>query len=137
MTPKLWKSRLAISLAELLVVLGLIGILALIALPQIVGVPAGARDAVARETMERLNRAVNAHRMSNAAPLPSETGGEDSVFSALTTRDANIPGTPFYRTEQDLVLSSNTGVHRFAWTGVYFQILAPGTSGSGLALPDD
>jgi len=122
-----------VSLTELLVVIAVLGVLALIALPLITSVPESAREAVARETMERLNRAVNAHRMS-AGPLATNSGSELAILSVLTNRDPKISGSPFYSTQESLELSANENLFRFRWNGTYFDILPPGSAGSGLTL---
>jgi prepilin-type N-terminal cleavage/methylation domain-containing protein len=125
-----------VSLTELLVVIAVLGILALIALPLITNVPFSARETVARETMERLNRAVNAHRTS-AGPLATDAGSEEAVLAALTSRDPKIPGTPFYDTPGNLERSANEDRFRFQWNGTYFELLSPGTVGTGLTLQEN
>ncbi|MEG3436589.1 type IV pilin-like G/H family protein [Pannus brasiliensis CCIBt3594] len=75
------------TLIELLVVIIILGILAAIALPQLLGQVAKGRQAEARNTLGAINRAQQAYRYENG------------VFATLSDLPTKIP-TKFYRLNQ-------------------------------------
>lgn len=133
-------------MTEMIVVISVIGILAGIAIVQLIGINNGARDTVARQKLEVLNKAVAAHQEANARdnlesllPAPGATWDELKVLQQLQYRDPVRPtvGSPYVVTNYRPATSANTQDYRIMWTGGNFRLLTPGTAGSGIKVVFD
>lgn len=127
------------SLAEALVVIAAIGILAGIAIVGISGTRGAAGASVAKGNLNILNGAVTA--MNNTGqelvlnPAP-DASDELAVFTALQSRDANnpVPGSPFLPADLRFVAGAETNINRAMWNGRYFQLVPEGAPGTGIDL---
>ncbi|MBE2179325.1 MAG: type II secretion system protein [Chthoniobacterales bacterium] len=127
------------SLAEVLVVLALIGILGGMAIIGIRGTREAASLSVAEGNMNVLNGAVTS--MNNTGqeivlnPQP-DASDEQTVFANLQARDASnpVPGSPFLPANLRFVASSDTSLNRAIWNGRYFQLVPEGSAGTGIDL---
>lgn len=127
------------SLPEMMVVIAVLGIVAAIALPNISNVLPSAREATARANLEHLNQRVLKFNYANwELVLASEGGSGDelAIAHSLQYRSANdpTPGSPYLQPTLSLVTSSDDATYRAAWNGRSFQMLEPGTAGTGLDL---
>lgn len=127
------RSCSAISLTELLVTIAVIAILAAVATPLLVGILPRAGEEVAREGLERLNRAVHSYEMA-AREIQVAPGDGAAVVALLRTRSASIPGSPFLENRPALTTTSSNETYRAVWTGRVFTLLLPGQEGTGLDL---
>jgi prepilin-type N-terminal cleavage/methylation domain-containing protein len=133
------------SVTELVIVISIIGVLAMIALTSFSHLVGSAKESVARERMETLNQAVHRYlQQNNAMSVPLMTGtigDEISVLMNLQYRDPNAkrvkPGTPYFDPRYQPVSSSSTQDHRLRWTGSSYELLRPGTAGTGIKMDFD
>lgn len=131
--------RAGYSLVEILVVVGVIAILAALASVSFSGVFQSAREEAATANLSRLNRAVMSysHAASELTNTPNVgISDEQAVFSNLQARDAAIPGSPFLEAHYSAVESSDATVFRGRWNGYTFELLKPGTTGTGVDLTE-
>ncbi len=125
------------SLVEILVVVGVIAILAAISIPVIANVTRGANESAAESNLDHLNQAVLKYNnsiteLTNA--VDSGISDEQAVFALLQVRDAAVPGTPFLQADLGANSSASTNVYRARWNGRVFEIITPGTAGTGVNL---
>jgi len=126
-----------VSLLEVVIVVAVIGILAAIAVPQLGGLTQYSKDRVAKQQNARLNNAVLNYSQSVSEltnTVQSDGSDETAVVAALQTRDDTVPGTPFLTTDWVVTTSSDDTTFRAVWNGRMFEIIAPGTSGTGVHL---
>ncbi len=125
------------SLVELVVTIALLGILTAIAIQQFGGVIDASRRTLTSDAMTLLNHGVLQYNQTNeriATAAASGTADELEVRNLLTTRDVSIPGSPYVPAEFSDDVSSDTGDYRLKWTGSFFTIIPPGTSGDGIVV---
>ncbi len=131
------------SLAEAITTIAIIGILAAIAIPTIGKVTEGSRRGVARNIVETLNKATKefGHSQYDLRVTPNPATGADDmlILRTLQWRDPNPSGElnfpgPFMRTDWNPIASSSSQDYRVEWTGSSWQLLEPGTAGSGLKI---
>jgi len=130
----------AFSLPELLTSIAVIGILAAIAIHSYRGIQDSARETVARDNLALLNRAVLhysqvAQDITDTAVSGSATD-EGAIVARLKTRDATIPGSPYLERNFRDTPSSSSDDYRIQWNGHAFELLRPGTTGTGLRASD-
>ncbi len=134
------KSSKAFSLVELLTVIAVIGVLTAIAIPAYSGVTDRVRDAEAGDFVESLNRAVLTFSQTNwEIPTPANNGADTDELLVLRSLQFHWPspnqkpvGAPYFSPKYNPGSSSASTVHRIRWNGRTFQLLKPGTSGTGL-----
>jgi prepilin-type N-terminal cleavage/methylation domain-containing protein len=129
--------RRGLSLLEVLISIGVIGILSAIAIPVISGTDKVARDEVANQIVTGINRALSTYRQCGSEITinanNSSAADETSVMSLLTTADSGIVGSPFLvGTSWPSVASSDNQIYRVQWNGRFFVAVPPGTNGTGL-----
>lgn len=126
------------SLAEVLTVIAVIGILAALAIPHVGGVLTPSRVAVARNLVETLNGAVHRFNQTNYELLFTgvSVSGQDEMLILRTMQyrdpDNPAPGSPYMRNDWNPAISSNTADYRLMWSGTLYRLLEPGQPGAGL-----
>lgn len=127
------------SLTEVLVVIAFLSIVAAISIPNMVGVFSGSNYEVARRNLNQLNGAVLGFNQANwelvlAASAASDD--EQKIFDSLRYRAPSnpAPGSPYLPANATFVASSDTNDYRAKWNGRMFEIVVPGTNGTGLNL---
>ena len=130
--------RAGFSMAEVLVSVAIIGILAAISLKVFHNVTRQSSDVVATEVMESVNMGVKkfsqcSYEIKTATDADS-AADEGVVLGLLQTRDITVPGTPFVRPDWNPVASDSTEDYRLQWQGSYFGLLKPGEVGHGLKI---
>jgi len=143
-TPPL-RSR-GFSLAEILVTVAVIGIMAGISLLTFGNVNEGARLAHARNVTSKLNDAVKGFSQSNwdipTAKDDSDTADELKVLRSLQYKPAASVGTfntgaPFYPPNWNPSASTASTDFRVRWNGYNFELLEIGVDGKGLKMAFD
>lgn len=132
-----WK---AVSLPELLVVVAVIGILAAIAVPNILGLRQAASQEFSADAVSMVNRAVMHYEQANRTLDVEATAGaadEMAVLAALMTVDLDVPGSPFLEPTFPMEADSSSETHRMVWNGSRFELLLPGRAGTGILLASD
>ena len=120
------------SLVELLVVVGVIGLFAALAIPMgNVFLPAQAQ--VANRNLNLLNSAVQCYNQTGNSELNTNVS-EPVIMGILMTRYTNISGSPFLPSNLKTNTTSDSTTYRATWKGRLFQQLPPGTNGTGLNL---
>jgi len=128
-----------LSLTEVLVVIAFLAIVVAISIPNMLGVFTGSSLGSATRNLNYLNGAVIAFNQSNWELVLTTSGGSDDerrIFDSLRYRDsANpAPGSPYLPPTATFVTSSSTDDYRAKWNGRMFELVAPGTEGTGLDL---
>jgi prepilin-type N-terminal cleavage/methylation domain-containing protein len=131
------------SLVEILVVVGILGVLTSIAVVAIPGVLNSSKSSVAQNTLETLNSGL--HRFNQTSyellvpAVPGAGTDELLVLRSLQYRDPLNPivGTPFVRNDWNPAVSGSTQDYRIEWAGNIFRLLSPGTAGTGLKVNFD
>jgi len=132
------KSVLAFSLPELLVTIAVIGILAAIAIQSYQGIQASARETVARDNLALLNRGLLHFSQTNwdivLSRVDSSANDELAILHTLQWRDptGGTPGSPYIPINFSDTVSTSTDDYRIQWNGSAFELLLPGTVGTGL-----
>lgn len=130
----------AFSLPELLTTIAVIGILAAIAIQSYRGIQDSAKETVARDNLGLLNRAVlhygEVARDITVTAVSGSATDELAILATLKTRDAEIPGSPYLERNFRDTVSSSSDDYRIQWNGHAFELLRPGTTGTGLRASD-
>jgi prepilin-type N-terminal cleavage/methylation domain-containing protein len=128
----------AFSLPELLTTIAVIGILAAIGIQTYRGIQDSARETIARDNLALLNRGVLHFSQTNwdivLTAVNSSANDELAILHTLQWRDPRnpTPGSPYISTNFSDTVSSSTDDYRIQWNGNAFELLLPGTAGTGL-----
>lgn len=146
MRPYRNKPRQGLSLVEVIATVGIIGILAAIAVPNLGQVLTGSKRGVAANTVETLNKATKKFNHSQwdlrTTPVPNSGADELLILRTLQWRDPNPSGElnasgPFMKPDWNPVASTNVQDYRAEWNGASWRLLEPGTPGGGLRIAFD
>ena len=127
------------SLTEVLVVIAFLAIVAAVSVPSMLGVFSGSSYEAAKRNLNHLNAAVIGFNQSNwELVLAASSGSDDeqAIFDSLRYRAATnpAPGSPYLPPNATFVASSSSTAYRAKWNGRMFEIVVPGTNGTGLDL---
>jgi prepilin-type N-terminal cleavage/methylation domain-containing protein len=139
-TPVTPTTRAGFTLPELLTTITIISLLCGIAIASYSGLHNTARESVAHDNVASLNRALLHFNQSNwdivLDAIDDSVADELAVLRALQWRNPDdekaTPGSPYVSLQFDATTSSSEDDYRIRWNGHTFEVLAPGTSGSGL-----
>ncbi len=133
------RSRRGFSLVEILVVVSVIGVMAAISIPAYQGVMRATKNTESEDFVESLNRAVRSFSLGNwdlpVVPDNAATTDEYAALRSLQFRwpaSSLKPGSPYFSPKYNPQASNSTGEYRLRWNGRTFEVLRPGTVGSGL-----
>lgn len=145
-TPSKGRARPAFSLAEVVITVSIISILASIAIVSYGGAMVGTKRALAVEKLEMLNGAVHRYTLAvkEISMAPQMASGNDEFLVlryALEFRHPDeglaTPGSPFVDPTYNPIVSSNSADYRMRWTGSLYELLEPGEAGTGLKVVFD
>jgi prepilin-type N-terminal cleavage/methylation domain-containing protein len=133
-------ARAGFTLPELLTTIAILGILSGISIASYTGLQTSAREGVARDTVAILNRALLHFNQTNwdivLNAVPNSTADELEVLRTLQWRDPvsnkATPGSPYIPGGFPDITSNSNEDFRIQWNGHVFELLGPGTAGSGL-----
>lgn len=130
----------AFSLVELVVTIGVLGVISGISLSYFGGTFKGSKNVVASEMAETLNLGLKKHAQVNyefnLTADDDDTADEIAIVRSLQYRHPTspAPGAPFVRPNWHPVGSDDEEEYRLRWNGTVFEILKPETAGSGLKI---
>lgn len=133
-------SNAGLSLPELLVVIGVVGVFAAIAIPNYMSVIPVSQQVGMRDGATKLNRAVLHYKqVVGRIQIPADDGGledEFEVLDLLQYRDPvnPIPGTPLLPAYIQAEPVDAENEYRIIWNGRVFVVVGPETSGPGIRL---
>ena len=124
----------AYSTPEVMVVIGALGIVAAIGIGVVTGLMQSSKYNTAAANLEMLNSGVRqyAHAVKE---LPTNST-VDQVFTELKIdgSEDSRPGSPYLQSNLKVHSSSDSSTYRAKWSGYEFEMMAPGTGGTGLDL---
>ncbi len=132
-------------MSEIVVTISVLGILATIVVVELSGNYEIARATLARERVEQLNNALNSWAMANNELVFNRMDGsaadELKVLRDLQYRhpDDNKAAlnSPYMPPEYNPKTSSNESDYRIRWNGRRYELLVPGSVGTGLKMVFD
>lgn len=130
------------SVTELVIVISILGVMSALTVGSFNQFLGGSKDALAVERKEMLNQAVHRFAQQNYELQFNANGNsladEMVILRTLQYRDPNVNratvGSPFVDPRYNPISSSDTSAYRLRWTGKMFELLSPGTSGSGILM---
>lgn len=139
------RRRAGFSVAEMVIVITIIGILSGMVIIMVQGSYAASKEALAKSRLEMLNSALHtwstANREMYFPPSSASSTDEFVVLRDLQFRDpdplrARI-GAPYLPPEYNPGKSSDEGDFRFRWNGRLFELVPAGQPGTGLRMDFD
>lgn len=130
------------SVTELVIVISIMGTLAGIAVGSYNQFLGGAKDALAQERLESLNQGLHRFAQHNYellfSPVTNATADELVILRTLQCRhedpDRAAIGSPYADPRYNPVGSSAINEYRLRWAGKSYELLKPGTPGTGLLM---
>lgn len=130
------------SVTELVIVISIMGTLAGIAVGSYNQFLGGAKDALAQERVESLNQGLHRFAQQNYellfSPVNTATADELVILRTLQYRhedpDRATIGSPYADPRYNPVASSSMNEYRLRWAGKSYELLKPGTPGTGLLM---
>ena len=141
--PNTCRKNCGFSLVEVIVTVGVLVVITSIAIKHFGGTLDASRSVVAEDVMTVINNGLKKHSQVNYEfNLPADNGATDdeiAIVRSLQWRDpANlVPGAPFIPESWQPLESSDIKEYRLRWNGKLFNVLEPGTSGSGIKVNFD
>jgi prepilin-type N-terminal cleavage/methylation domain-containing protein len=133
------------SMSEIVVTISVLGILATIVIMELSGNYESARATLARNRVEQLNNALTTWATARTemifSRLDDSTADEMKVLRDLQYRhpdeDKADINSPYMPPEYNPKTSSSLNDYRIRWNGRRYELLMPGTNGSGLKMVFD
>lgn len=130
------------SVTELVIVVSIMGTLAGIAVGSFNQFLGGAKGALAQERVESLNQGLHRFAQQNYellfSPVSTATADELVILRTLQYRhedpDRATIGSPFADPRYNPVANSSVDEYRIRWAGKSYELLKPGTPGTGLLM---
>lgn len=126
-------------MAEVLIVIAVLGVMAAIAIPLVDHVLSGTTASTAQKNLNYLNGAVLAFNQANwELVLNPSLGADDEllIFKSLYYRHPTrpSPGSPYLPPTASYHETSSPETYRAEWNGRMFQMINPGSPGTGINL---
>jgi type II secretory pathway pseudopilin PulG len=131
------------SLVELLLVVGVLGVVGAVALPVYQSLIGESEEVIATDHVQALNKAVfqftqNCWKPAQAAD-DAVTTDEFLVLRSLQYKfpaSQMKPGSPYFDPRYNPATSSAASDFRIRWNGTTFELITPGQTGTGLRYGD-
>lgn len=131
----------AFSITEMVMAIAIMGIIAAIVISGYGDLQESSRTTLANERVEMLNRAMSSYAIANreivGTPLIGSDQDEQLILMTLQMREAGALTGPFVTPTYLPVGSSNPNDYRMRFNGVRFELIPPGTAGTGLRVDFD
>lgn len=115
---------------ELMVTMTVITLMGAIAIPMVSNMLQSTKEESAINNLEYLNQAVWKYQHAGSQ-ITNSSGSTSNVIAILQERDTAMPGSPFVETNVKIRISSASNDYRGRWNGSTFELVYPGSSGSG------
>ncbi len=133
------------SMTELVIVISILGVLATIAVNTFPSLLESSKVVVASDRVESLNRALHTFAQQNYEMvfnrMDSSGADEMVVLRTIQYRNPDIDrakvGSPYFDPRYNPVVSSNATDYRIRWFGRGYELLGPGTAGTGIKMNFD
>lgn len=140
-----WRQLPGFSLAEMIITVAILGVLAGVVIISLSGAFEASRDTMARERVEMLNIGLNKFAATNYnltfTPQQGSAMDEMFVLRSLQYRNPDAAhartGSPYVTPRYNPMPSSSITDHRLRWTGRLFELLLPGATGTGIKIEFD
>ena len=134
--------RAGFSMTELVIVISVIGVISGLAVSNYGNLLKSSKETLAVERVEMLNRALSSFAVENFEQrlnrIDSSTGDELAVLLNLQFENPNPAkkklGQPYFDARYRPSGSSDSNEYRSRWNGRSYELLRPGTSGSGILM---
>ena len=138
-------SRWGFSMSEMVITIAVLGVLAAIVIPMLVGTITGSKEALANAKVEMLNQGLNewAHSFKEYSFTPNNGSASDELTIVLDLEYRNpnpnktLTGSPFVNPSYRPKESSSLADYRITWTGFRFKLIRPNSSGTGIKVEFD
>ncbi|MEM6910516.1 MAG: type II secretion system protein [Verrucomicrobiota bacterium] len=125
-----------LTLSEMLLAISIVGILSGMAISRFSDLRSSAVETVAEHKLSVINESIRSYEQMmptlTVTVDDSSSADELAVIALLETRDPAIPGSPFFEGAGTMTASANADHYRARWNGFVFELISPGTNGSGL-----
>lgn len=132
-------SERGVSFAEIIVMIGVLGVLSAVLVASLRGVLPGADASSAESNLQMLNRAVLRFNQTNWELVLAQepgTADEERIFRSLQYRASSnpAPGSPYLSPDLGAVATTDDTTYRAVWNGRMFELQGPGNATPGLDL---
>jgi type II secretory pathway pseudopilin PulG len=132
-------------MTELTIVISILGVLATITMTSFNHLLSGGKDAIAAERREMLNQALHRFCQYNYEMLfnrmDSSAADEMVILRTIQYREEDEDrakiGSPYLDPRYNPITSADLTTYRFRWTGSLYEMLKPGTAGTGIVMNFD
>lgn len=128
-------SARGLSLVEMLVAITIIGILGSVAVINYGDTFRKSKRVICIDFVEQLNNALKEFEQTawqlEIAADNSVVTEEDQILALLQTKDVTVFGSPHFREDWSPSASSDNQTYRIRWNGATFELMEPGTDGTG------
>lgn len=130
------------SMTELVIVISIFGVLSTIAITSFNHLIGGGKDVIAETRREMLNKALHTFAQQNYdmvfTPIHTATADEMVILRTLQYRNPVTTratyGSPYVDPRYNPKVSTSREAYRLRWTGRNYELLKPGTEGSGILM---
>ena len=136
-------ARRGVTLVEAMTAITVIGTMSAVAVQSFGNIRNSVREGTARDILASLNRALLHFNETNWDIVLNAVNGsatdETVILRTLQWRDntAPSPGSPYVAGNFSDTVSSSTSEFRIQWNGHAFELLTPGTAGTGLLVASE
>lgn len=125
-----------LSLIEVLISITIIGVISSIAVINYGDLFSRSERVISQDFVEQINNALKEFEQTAwQLSITADDNGvddENQILTLLQTKDVTVFGSPHLRGDWSSTESTDEATYRIRWNGVTFELIEPGTAGSGL-----